>query len=89
MHEDFRYHAREKESEEAPGKLKVDPVMSILHDFQCITLEGDFAVKIHLMESLHWDLVLPSVLQPVLFVLEFKVVLDGPARVSSFLVFAR
>lgn len=63
--------------------------MPVLHDLEAVTVEVDVAVKVHLVEGLHGDLVLAMVLGLVGGLLEGEVVLDGAAGISSLLVLAR
>ena len=89
MHDHFRHHTSEEEAKETDGEPEVGPIMSILQNFQSISLEVDRSVKVHLMKCFNWYLALAMVLQPAFLVVELKVMLDGTARVSSLLILSR
>jgi hypothetical protein len=63
--------------------------MAILHNLQAIAVKLYIAIKIHLMECLHRNLVLATVLQTVSFLLEGEVVLDRTARIFNLLILSR
>ena len=61
MHEHFRYHASQEETEQADCESKICPIVSVLHNFQCIALEVDGTIKVHFMEGFHWYFAFPMV----------------------------
>lgn len=89
VHDNFGHHACQEEPVQAQGKPELGPVMSVLHNFQSVTVELYVAVKVHFVESLHWNLVAASVLDFVAVFFKRKVVLDGSAGETSFFVDAR
>lgn len=89
MHDHLRDHASEEEPDQADGEAEVGPVVPILHYLEAVTVELDVAVKVHLVEGLHGDLVLAMVLGLVGRLLEGEVVLDRTAGIASLLVLAR
>lgn len=89
VHDDFWHHSREEEPEQAHGEAEVGPVVSVLHDLKSVTLEVDKTVKVHLVEGLHWDLVLAAVLLSVGLAVEVEVVFDRETGVASLFVLAR
>lgn len=70
MHEHFRYRTSKEETEQADRKPKVRPIVSVLHNFQCIALEVDGTIEIHFMEGFHWYLTLPMVFGTVILAME-------------------
>lgn len=58
MHDDLGDHTGQKVAKQAKGELPIGPVVSVFHDLQCIALEVDFAIKVHLVKGFHWYLVL-------------------------------
>ena len=80
VEEHIRGELEEDEVEQGPGEGKVAPIVAVLHGLKTVTVEVDIAVEVHLVEGLHGDLVVASVSQAVLVLLESNVVLDGPAR---------
>lgn len=89
MHDDLRNHAKEKVLDKADSEAKAGPVMAEFHDLEAITIKVDFTVKVHLVEGLHWDLVLAMIFGLVFRFLESKVVLNTLARVLGLFIFAR
>jgi hypothetical protein len=53
------------------------------------SLKFNLSVEVFLVESLHWDFVLPAVLDPVAILVKIKVVLDRATRVFHFRILAR
>lgn len=86
VHDNLRHHASQEEPEEGKSEAEVGPVVTVLHRFETVALEVDIPSKVHLMESLHGDSVLATVLALVGLVLEFEVVLDGSTREASLFV---
>lgn len=80
MHDELGNHAEEEELDEADGKAEAGPVMAVLHDLEAVALEVNVAVKVHLVERLHGDLVGAAVLGAVGILLEVQVELHGAAR---------
>jgi len=89
VHDNFWGEAKEDELEQADSKSEASPIMPVLHHFQAVSIELDLTSKVHLMKSLHGNLVLPTVLLLMLLALECEVVFNWAAWVSSFLVLAR
>lgn len=88
MHENLGDHAEEEELDETNGETEASPVMSVFHGLKAVTLEVNVAVKVHLMESLHGDLVVTTVLESIGVLLEIKVVLDRASRETSLVILA-
>ena len=86
MHYDLWNHPRKEVFEQADGESEVCPVMPVFHDFQRIALEVDSSFKIHLVKRLHGDLVLPTILDPVILTSKVEVMLGRPTRISRFLI---
>jgi hypothetical protein len=63
--------------------------MSVFHNLEAVPIEVNVAIKVHVMESLHWNLVASSVLELVGLILEGKVVFDRAAWNSGLFIFAR
>ena len=89
VHNDFRHEAEENELEQADCKSEACPIMPVLQDLQTIAIELNLAIKVHVVEGLHRNLVSAAVLDLVGFVLEGKVVLNGASRKSGLFVLAR
>lgn len=89
MHNNFWYEAEEDVFEQALGKPEACPIMPVLQGFQTIAIDLDLAIKVHIVEGHHWDLVSPAVLGLIGLILEGKVVLDGTSGKSGLFVFAR
>ena len=88
MHDDFRDHASQEETEETQCEPEVGPVVPVLHGFQTIALEVDIAVKVLLVEGLHRDPVLAMVPGPVRLFVEGEVMFDRTTRISSLFIFS-
>ena len=89
VHDDLWYHSGQEEPEEAQGEAEVCPVVSVFHDLEGVTFEVNKTVKVHLVEGLHWNLVLATVLEAIRLAVELEVVLDWAAGVARLLIFAR
>ena len=89
MHDYFRSEGEENMFKETGSESEAGPVVSIFHHLQAITVEINLTIKVHIVECLHRNLVLASVLQPIGLVLERKVMLDWTSWESDFLIFAR
>lgn len=63
--------------------------MSVFHNLEAVPIEVNVAIEVHVMESLHWNLVASSVLELVCLILEGKVVFDRAARKSGLFILAR
>jgi CDGSH-type Zn-finger protein len=63
--------------------------MTVFHNLEAVTLEVDIAVKVHLVEGLHGDLVVATVLDTVGLLLEVEVVLDTTVRKANLVILAR
>lgn len=63
--------------------------MSVFHDLQRISVEVNLAIKVHIVERLHWDLIGSSVLELVGLILEGKVVFYRAPGDCGLLVLAR
>jgi hypothetical protein len=62
--------------------------MSVFHYFQAIPIEVNLAIKVHVVECLHWDLVPSTVLEFVGLILECKIVFDRAAWNSGLFILA-
>jgi len=89
MHDHLRCETEEHEFEEADSKSEARPIMPILEHLKTVAVEINFAIKVHIMEGLHGDLVPPTVLHLIGIILECKVMLDWPTRKLDFFIFAR
>ena len=89
MHDHLRHHASEEIPEQTQGKAEVGPVMPVLQQFQCVPFEVDEAIKVHVVEGLHGNLVPAMVLVSVLLSVELEIVLDGLAGKMRLLILAR
>lgn len=84
VHDDFRRKLEEYELEQAQGKPEACPIVSVLEYLQCIAIEVNLSIEIHVVESLHGDLVASAILGLICGILEGKVVLDRAARERDF-----
>lgn len=89
MHDQLRDHARQEVLDQADGEAEAGPVMPVLHHLQTVAIDVNVAIKIHLMERLHGNLVPALVLDPVCGPLEGEIMLNRAARESGLLVFPR
>lgn len=89
VHDNFGDEAGEEELDQADGEAEASPVMAVLENLEGVAVELDIAVKVHLLEGLHGDLVLAIVLGLVLGVLEGQVVLNRAAGKLGLLVLPR
>jgi len=89
VHNDFWHKAEEYMVEQAKSKSEACPVMSIFHNLQAVPIEIDFSIKIHGIESLHWNLVFPAILSLIGRIFEGKIVFDWATGVSGLFVLAR
>jgi hypothetical protein len=89
VHDNLGNHAKEEELNEANGEAEAGPVMTVFHSLEAVTLEVDIAVKVHLVEGLHGDLVVATVLDTVGLLLEVEVVLDTTVRKANLVILAR
>lgn len=89
MHDDLGHHAEQEELDKANGEAEADPVMALLHNLKAVTLELNIAVKVHLVESLHGNLVGATVLETVGILLELEIVLDTTVGKANLLILAR
>lgn len=88
MHDNLRNEAEEDEVEQAQSKSEASPIMSVLQNLQAVAIELDLAIKVHIVEGFHGDLVPPAIFNPIGVVLEGKVVLDRASRKSGLFVLA-
>jgi hypothetical protein len=76
VHNDLGCKLEEDKFEQAQGESEGRPVVSVLHHLQRVSVEVNIAIKVHIVECLHWDLVGSSILELVGFILEGEVVFD-------------
>ena len=88
VHDGIRQEDKEEELDQANGEVEVGPVMTVLEDLESIALEVNIAVKVLLVEGLHGDLGLATVLVLVLLLLEVEVVLDTLVGKLDLVIFA-
>jgi hypothetical protein len=88
VHDDLWNKLEEEELKQAQGEGVFAPIVSILKYLQCITIEADFVVEVHLHECFHRDLISATVLCLVRSTLEREVVLDWETWKGDFLVLA-
>lgn len=89
VHDDLWSKLEQDKLEQADGESEVDPVGSVLENLETVAVELNIAVKVHVVEGLHWDLVPSAVLEFVGLVFESEVVLDWASWKSDLLVLAR
>jgi hypothetical protein len=89
VHDNLGCELEQDKLEQAQGKSEGCPVVSVLHDFQRIPVEVNLAIKEHIMEGLHRNLIGTSVLELVGLILEGKVVLDRAAWNSGLFILTR
>lgn len=89
MHNDFRGELEENELEQADGESEAGPVGTVLEDLEAVAIKLDIALKVHVVESLNWDLGPSTVLELIGVILEGEVVLDWATRKFHFLILAR
>lgn len=79
VHNDLGNHASQEVLDQTESEAEANPVVPVFESLQAVAVEIDITVKVHLVESLHGDLVLAMVLRPVFGLLEGQVVLHGAA----------
>lgn len=79
MHNHLREGLEQEELDQAHGEAEAGPVVAVLEDLQAVAIEVDVAVKVHLLERLHGNLVLAMVLGLVCRLLEGEIMLDRAA----------
>lgn len=89
MHNDLWSKLEQDKLEQADGESEVDPVGSVLENLETVAVKLNIAVKVHVVEGLHWDLVPSAVLEFVGLVFESEVMLDWASWKSDLLVLAR
>jgi hypothetical protein len=89
VHNNLGREVEEDEFEQADGKSEAGPIMSVLQNLQTIAIELDVAIKVHVVESLHRNLVPTAVFNLVGFILEGEIVLDRTSRKSGLFILAR
>lgn len=88
MHNHLRNHAGQEELIQSHREFESGPIMTVLQHFESIALEIDLAIKVHLMEGLHGDLVLAMILGTIMLVVEMQVVLNRTAGEFGLLISA-
>lgn len=88
MHDNLGGKAEEDKLEETDSKSEACPVMSVFQHLETVTIHVNLAIKVHVIESLHGDLVSSTVLELIGRVLEGKVVLNWAAGKLDLLVLA-
>ena len=88
MHDYLGHHASQKELEEAQCELKIGPIMSVFQNLKAIAFEINFAIEIKLMERLHGNFILASVLLFVCGIKEVQIMLNGQTRKLRLLILA-
>ena len=89
MQKELWNSACQEKLEQGNRKPEVCPVMSIFHDLERVTLEVDFAIKIHLRKCCHGNLVLAMVLRSVSLGMKGEVVVNWTTRESGLFILAR
>ena len=89
VHNHLWCEAQENKLEQAQREPETSPVMPVFHNLQGIPVEINVSIKIHVVESFHWDLVLSTIFDLIGLILEGKVVFDWAAWKLGFLIFAR
>lgn len=85
VHNDLGNHAKEEELDQADSEAEAGPVVAVLHGLEAVALKVDLAVEVHLVERLHGDAAVATVLDTVGLILELQVVLDGTAGQTDLL----
>lgn len=88
MHDDLWHHTSYKVPHQTNGEPETCPIVPKLHDVKTVTIEVHLAIKVHLMKSLHGDLVAAIVLLAILLAVKCKVVFNGLAREFGLLILA-
>jgi hypothetical protein len=89
MHDELWCEAEEDVFKDANGKSEAGPVVPVLQNLQGIAIELNVAVKVHVLESLHGDLVPAAVPDLIGIALEGKVMFDGAPWELDLVVLAR
>jgi hypothetical protein len=70
MHDHLGEESKKEEADEANGEAEASPVVAVLEGLEGISLEVNLTIKVHLVEGLHCDLGLATVLEAIGLVLE-------------------
>ena len=89
MHNNLGDHASQEEPVQADCEPEACPVVPVFHDLEHVSFDVDFAIEVHLVESLHGDLAPTAVLRLIRVFVEGKVMLDWKSRVFGLLILAR
>jgi hypothetical protein len=89
VHDDLWCKLEKDELEQAQGESEAGPVVSVFKNLQSIAIEVNLAIKVHVVECLHGNLVAPAILGLIRSILEGKVVLNWAARERCLLGLAR
>lgn len=86
MNQNLRNETQQEEPEKAESETPRSPIVSQLHSLQAIHLEFNLALEVHLMESLHWNLILSRILLGIFRFFKLEVVLYPFTRESGLLI---
>lgn len=88
MHYNLWNHASQEELVQTHGEAKASPIMSVLENFQAVSIEFNVAIEVHFEECPHWNLVSALVFCLVGLLLEGEVMFDWTSRILDFLILA-
>ena len=89
MHNDLWDHASQKEPVQADCEPEACPVVPVFHNLKHVSIDVDFAIEVHLVESLHGDLATTAILYFVGVLVEGQIMLDWKTRVFGLFILAR
>lgn len=89
VHDQLRNHAKQEKLDQTNGKSEASPVMTVFHDLEAVALEINISIKVHFMESLHWDLVQTTVLGTISFLFKVEIEFNRTAGKLRLLIAAR
>jgi len=89
VHDDLGDHASQEEPVQADCEPEACPVVPVFHNLKHVSIDVDFTIEVHLVESLHRDFATTAILHLVRIFVEGKVMLDWESRVFGLLILAR
>lgn len=89
VHDQLRNHAKQEKFDQTNGESEAGPVMTVFHDLEAVALEINISIKVHFMESLHWDLVQTTVLGTISFLFKVEIEFNRTAGKLRLLIATR
>lgn len=88
MHDNFWHHLSQEERQKTDGESEACPVVPVFHHLEAVAFKVNSTIKVHFMESLHWNFISATIFEGICLLMESKVILNGTTWVSSLLILA-